>query len=173
MMFKVGAGSHKFELRVSPRCVIHPTPGAGEGYQEELCLIEGYGKTTGLNTQGSPGTILRENLDPNFNEFCQVFADADISPDTENPMFRAAFTLSLDPAICTGKGPERLVEKFDPKFNDDVEEYCNIAYELSSAASGSAREAFGGVNPGKPAHIVLVERSDCQLNVLNSKVSQL
>ena len=33
-------------------------------------------------------------------------------PDPANPIFKASFTLNLDPAICTGRGPERLVEKF-------------------------------------------------------------
>lgn len=84
-------------------------------------------------------------------------------------MFKTSFTLDLDAAICTGKGPERLVEEFDKKFNDDIEEYCMIAYNLSGSASSFPREKFGQ-NPGKPAHIVLPERADYSAgNVFDSK----
>ena len=43
------------------------------------------GKTSEPNTDGSPGTILRENLDPAFNAFCQVWAGKDIVPDPYAP----------------------------------------------------------------------------------------
>lgn len=165
----IGPGQHTFELRISPRCVINPVPGEGEGYHEELCVIQGHGKTSGLNTDGSPGTILRENMDPTFNQFCKVWEGQDITPEEQNPLFRATFTLNLDPTICTGKGPERLAEEFDKHFNDDIGEYCMIAYELSGARSGPAREAFG-CSPGKPAHIVLPERANYRAgNVFDQK----
>ena len=48
-------------------------------------LVAQDGKTSEPNTDGSPGTILRENLDPAFNEFCQVWAGKDIVPDPYAP----------------------------------------------------------------------------------------
>ena len=168
LLGEVGAGKHAFELRISPRCVINPVPGEGEGYKEGLALIEGYGKISGLNTDGDPGTILRENIDAKFTEYCQEWEGQDLIPDPTNPIFKANFSLDLDAAICTGKGPERLVEEFDKNFRDDVEEYCQIAYDLAGSSSGPARKAFG-CSPSKPAHIVLVERADSASNPSEGK----
>jgi hypothetical protein len=127
------------------------------------------------------------NDDAAFTEFCAVYDGVDITPAVDNPMFKAGFTLDLDPAVCTGKGPERQAVEFDPQFSGDVQEsaptpicapsltglgcrvthqnhlrnhrYCMIAWERSGAASSNARQAFGS-NPGKAAHIVLPECKD-------------
>jgi hypothetical protein len=127
LLGEIGPGKHTFELRISPRCVINPVPGEGDSYEEELCLIEGYGQAPGLNNHASPGTVLRCNQDPEFNAFCKVWEGKDITPDPENPLFKATFTLNLDPAICSGRGPERKVEEFDAQFNDDIAEYAYVS----------------------------------------------
>ena len=41
LLGQVGEGKHTFELRIAPRCVISPVTGEGEGYHEELCVIDG------------------------------------------------------------------------------------------------------------------------------------
>ena len=86
----------------------------------------------------------------------------DLYPDPENPMFKATFTLDLDPAICTGKGPQRQCEKFADLFNDDLTEHCLIAYDLASANASRAAKVIGAGSLGKPVHVVLPERAGYQ-----------
>ena len=66
--------TRRFDLRISPRGVIDPKPGPDPdgGYKAGQALIRGYGKTTKDNADGDPATVLRENLDPAFNAFCQA-----------------------------------------------------------------------------------------------------
>ena len=64
LLAQVGPGKHTFDLRISPRCVIDPTPGEnpeddGYGRHESYALINGCSKTTDINTDASPETILR------------------------------------------------------------------------------------------------------------------
>jgi len=156
----IGPGKHTFELRISPRGIIHPAEGQGQGYKMANALIEGYGKVSEINTNGSPSAVFCEGLDKKFIAFCKEhFEGKDLVPDADNPIFNAKFTLDLDKAVCTGAGPERVASKFADLFNDDLAEHCQIALDLAGAASGPARQAFGQ-SPGKPVHIVIPERKD-------------
>jgi len=138
LLSSVGAGKHKWSLRLSWRGVVH----------NERLLIEGQ-FDGGINVQ--PETYMKK--DPNFKAIVEgLMEQAHVVYD--QPGLSCTFELDV-PAKWVGSGPERFAEQMNPHFKGDVEEYCLIALRCASRGA-SANQALTVISRvGTPAHIVL------------------
>lgn len=72
-----------------------------------------------------------------------------------HPGLSATCQLTIPEKWCTGEGPERFAEEFNPMFRKDIAEYCGYAQKIApTGASGeAARKVLGRL--GKVDHITI------------------
>lgn len=129
LLGQVGEGTHKWSVRCQPRGIVAVTP--------DLCVsVTGQvHNSCGVNAEGYM------QKDPKFAKLIEELA-GQAHPAFAHPGFRASFNMTVPAKFCSGGGPERFAEEFNPNFSKDVEECA--AHCATHCASNAAARPRGG-----------------------------
>ena len=141
LLAEVGAGTHQWSIRLQPRGVVSADP-------LRVNAVGQFDKGIGLNEDHYM------EKDAAFQSLIRGLAQqAHVAHP--HPGLKASFSMTVPEKYCTGDGPERFAEEFNPNFSKDAAEYCEYAKKIASTgASGSAARSVIS-RLGAPNHIII------------------